>query len=114
MSPLIPRYVISILVRDTTILELSPTIMAIVFAGKIGSNIAGELGTMRITEQIDALEVMGVNSISYLVLPKVLACMIMYPLLVFIAMSLSILGGYIARHSHRSDHAHRVCVWLAI
>ena len=58
-----------------TLLELSPTIIAIVFAGKVGSNIAGELGTMRITEQIDALEVMGINSSSYLVLPKIIAAL---------------------------------------
>ena len=62
VGPLIPDYVISLVVRDMTLLELSPTIIAIVFAGKVGSNIAGELGTRRITEQIDALEVMGVNS----------------------------------------------------
>ena len=62
VGPLIPDYVISLVVRDMTLLELSPTIIAIVFAGKVGSNIAGELGTMRITEQIDALEVMGINS----------------------------------------------------
>ena len=73
VGPLIPDYVISLVVRDMTLLELSPTIIAIVFAGKVGSNIAGELGTMRITEQIDALEVMGINSSSYLVLPKIIA-----------------------------------------
>ena len=96
VSPLIPNYIISVLVRDTTILELAPTVMAIVFAGKIGSNIASELGTMRITEQIDALEVMGVNSASYLVLPKILACMLMFPALVALAMGFSIVGGYFA------------------
>ena len=96
ISPLIPKYVIGLLVRDTTILELAPTIMAIVLAGKVGSNIAGELGTMRITEQIDALEVMGINSASYLVLPKIIAFMFTYPMLVIIAGFLSILGGYFA------------------
>ena len=70
ISPLIPDPIVSLVVRDMTILELAPTIIAIVYAGKVGSNIAGELGTMRITEQIDALEVMGINSVSYLVLPK--------------------------------------------
>ena len=94
VSPLIADYVISLVVRDMTILELAPSITAIVFAGKVGSNIAGELGTMRITEQIDALEVMGINSSSYLVLPKVLATMFMYPLLVIVAAFLSIYGGY--------------------
>ncbi len=96
VSPLIPDYVISQVVRDLTILELAPSITAIVFAGKVGSNIAGELGTMRITEQIDALEVMGINSASYLVFPKVLASIITYPMLVVIAGFLSITGGYFA------------------
>ena len=94
VSPLIPRYVIAQVVRDMTILELAPSITAIVFAGKVGSNIAGELGTMRITEQIDAIEVMGINSASYLVLPKIVATLIMYPLLVILAGFLAIYGGY--------------------
>ena len=96
VSPLIPKSVIGLIVRETTISELAPTITAIVFAGKIGSSIAGNLGTMRITEQIDALEVMGINSVSYLVLPKIIACVIMYPLLVIIAAFLGITGGYLA------------------
>jgi len=96
VSPLIPNYVISLIVRDMTLLELAPTITAIVFAGKVGSNIAGELGTMRISEQIDALEVMGINSSSFLVLPKIIACILMYPLLVILAGFLAIFGGFIA------------------
>ncbi len=96
VSPLIPKYVIAIVVRDMVLLELSPTIIAIIFAGKVGSNIAGELGTMRITEQIDALEVMGINSSSYLVLPKVLATLFMFPALVVTSAFLSIWGGYLA------------------
>ena len=96
VSPFIPDYVISLVVRDMTVLELAPTIMAIVFAGKVGSNIAGELGTMRITEQIDALEVMGINATSYLVLPKLLACIIMYPMLAILSAFLAIYGGYLA------------------
>ncbi|NMM50172.1 MlaE family ABC transporter permease [Marinigracilibium pacificum] len=96
VSPLIPNNVIGLIVRDMTVLELAPTIMAIVFAGKVGSNIAGELGTMRITEQIDALEVMGINGASYLILPKILASVFMYPLLVIMAAFLSIFGGYLA------------------
>src|SRR5690606_26024672 len=79
-----------------TLLELAPTITALVFAGKVGSNIASGLGTMRITEQIDALEVMGINASSYLVLPKIIASMLMYPLLVILAAFLSIYGGYLA------------------
>lgn len=96
ISPLIPKYVIGLLVRDMTMLELSPTVIGIVFAGKVGSNIAGELGTMRITEQIDALEVMGINSASYLVLPKIVAAIFTYPLLVILSAFLSILGGFFA------------------
>lgn len=96
ISPFIPDYVISLVVRDMTLLELSPTIIAVVFAGKVGSNIAGELGTMRITEQIDALEVMGINSSSYLVLPKIIATFFMYPMLVVLSAFLSLMGGYIA------------------
>ena len=96
VSPFIPHSVIGLVVRDLTILELAPTITAIVFAGKVGSSIAGNLGTMRITEQIDALEVMGINSASYLVLPKVIATILMYPLLVILAGFLAIGGGYLA------------------
>lgn len=96
VSPLIPGYVISLVVRDMTLLELAPTITALVFAGKVGSNIAGELGTMKITEQVDALEVMGINSISFLGLPKIIACLIMYPMLVILAGFLAIMGGYFA------------------
>jgi phospholipid/cholesterol/gamma-HCH transport system permease protein len=84
------------MVREMTILELAPTITSIVLAGKVGSSIAGGLGTMRITEQISALEVMGINATSYLVLPRILASMFMFPLLVILAMALSILGGYLA------------------
>ncbi len=95
VSPFVPLYIISMVVRDMTLLELAPTIMAIVFAGKVGSNIAGELGTMRITEQIDALEVMGINATSYLVLPKVIASILTYPMLVILSGFLTLMGGYI-------------------
>ncbi len=95
-NPFVPQSIIALIVRDSTILELAPTITAIVLAGKVGSNIASQLGTMRITEQIDALEVMGINSSSYLVLPKVIASLLMFPLLVIMAAFLSILGGYLA------------------
>jgi len=95
VSPLIPDYVISQVVREMTILELAPTVIGVVFAGKVGSSMAGNLGTMRITEQIDALEVMGINSISYLVLPKIVASMLMYPLLVIVAGVCSLVGGYL-------------------
>jgi phospholipid/cholesterol/gamma-HCH transport system permease protein len=95
VSPLIPNYVISQVVREMTVLELAPTIIAIIYAGKVGSSMAGGLGTMRITEQIDALEVMGINSISYLVLPKIIASMLMYPMLVIVAGFCALFGGYL-------------------
>ncbi|MVM39946.1 ABC transporter permease [Spirosoma sp. HMF3257] len=95
-NPFVPKNIIALIVRDSSILELAPTLSCIVLAGKVGSNIASEIGTMRITEQVDALEVMGINSSSYLVLPKVIASVLMFPLLVIMAGFLAILGGYIA------------------
>jgi phospholipid/cholesterol/gamma-HCH transport system permease protein len=96
VSDFIPKYVISQVVREMIVLELAPTIIAIIYAGKVGSAMASGLGTMRITEQIDALEVMGINSISYLVLPKVVASLLMYPLLVIVAGVCGMVGGYLA------------------
>ena len=96
VSDFIPDYVISQVVREMIVLELAPTIIAVIYAGKVGSSMASGLGTMRITEQIDALEVMGINSISYLVLPKIVASILMYPLLVIIAGVCGMLGGYLA------------------
>ncbi len=96
VSPAIQDYVIAQVVRDMTIPELAPTILSIVLAGKVGSNIAGELGTMKITEQVDALEVMGINSASYLVLPKLLAALITFPALVIVSAFLGITGGMLA------------------
>ena len=96
VNPLIPDNVIGLVVRDLTILELAPTITGIIFAGKVGSSIAGNIGTMLITEQVDALEVMGINLVSYLVLPKVVATLIMYPFLVILAGTLAISGGFLA------------------
>ena len=92
-NPFVPQYIISLIVRDSTILEMGPTITCVVLAGKIGSNIASQLGTMRITEQIDALEIMGINTKAYLILPKILAALLTIPLLVIIAMTLGIWGG---------------------
>jgi phospholipid/cholesterol/gamma-HCH transport system permease protein len=95
VSPLVPKFVISQVVRDMAIYELAPTIMGVIFAGKVGSSMAGGIGTMKITEQIDALEVMGINSSSYLVLPKIIASLLMFPLLVVVAGVCSIFGGYL-------------------
>ncbi len=95
-SPLLPVETIGYITRQSTILEFSPTIISLILAGKIGSNIASEVGTMRVTEQIDALEIMGVNSLGYLVLPKVVAGLITFPIIVILSMALSILGGLFA------------------
>ncbi|KLT65994.1 ABC transporter permease [Pedobacter sp. BMA] len=95
VSDFIPKTIIGSVNRDSSILELSPTISAIVLAGKIGSAISSEIGSMRVTEQIDALEIMGINAPGYLILPKVLAGITMVPMLVIISMFLSISGGYI-------------------
>jgi phospholipid/cholesterol/gamma-HCH transport system permease protein len=96
VSDLIPKSVIGGITRDSTILELSPTICSLVLAGKIGSSIASQIGTMRVTEQIDALEIMGINAPGYLILPKVTAGVLMIPMLVIISIFLSITGGYLA------------------
>lgn len=96
VSPLIPLETISQIVRDTVILEFSPTLVCIVLAGVVGSKIAGELGNMRVSEQIDALEIMGINTKAYLVLPKILAALVVIPMLVVISMVLGILGGRMA------------------
>lgn len=93
-SPYLQDYLTALAVRDM-VLNIVPTLIALIFAGKVGSNIAGELGTMRITEQIDALEVMGINSAHYLVLPKVIASALMMPLLIILACFLSVYGGYL-------------------
>ncbi len=92
----IPAYYIGYIVRDSTIIELAPTISCLVLAGKVGSNMAAEIGGMRQKEQIDALEIMGVNTASYLILPKIIAAVFVIPLLVIIGAGISILGGYVA------------------
>jgi phospholipid/cholesterol/gamma-HCH transport system permease protein len=96
VSPLLPKETIAYIVRDTVILEFAPTLVCIVLAGVIGSKIAGELGNMRVSEQIDALEIMGINTKSYLVMPKILAALITIPLLVVMSMVLGIYGGRLA------------------
>src|SRR5688572_13457567 len=95
-SPLIPTSTIAQIVRDTVILEFAPTLVSIVLAGVVGSKIASELGNMRVSEQIDALEIMGINTKSYLVMPKVVAAIVTIPMLVVLAMVLGILGGRMA------------------
>ncbi len=95
-SPILPKETIAQIVRDTVILEFAPTLVCIVLAGVVGSKIAGELGNMRVSEQIDALEIMGINTKSYLVLPKIVAALITIPILVILAMVLGIYGGRLA------------------
>jgi phospholipid/cholesterol/gamma-HCH transport system permease protein len=95
-SPVIPKSTIAQIVRDTVILEFAPTLVCIVLAGVVGSKIASELGNMRVSEQIDALEIMGINTKTYLVLPKILAAMLTIPALVIISMGLGIWGGRVA------------------
>lgn len=95
-SPFLPKYTIGYITRSSTILEFSPTILSLILAGKVGSNIASEIGTMRVTEQIDALEIMGVNSKSFLILPKIMAAVFFFPILIIFSMCLSLIGGYYA------------------
>ena len=95
-SPLLPAYTIGYITQSSTILEFSPTIISLILAGKVGSNIASEIGTMRVTDQIDALEIMGVNSLSYLILPKIIAAVLFFPVLIIFSMVLSIFGGWIS------------------
>lgn len=94
-SPWIPSYTVGFTTRQSVILEFSPTIIALILAGKIGSNIASEIGTMRVTEQIDALEIMGINSASYLTLPKIIAALFINPFIIIYSMFLGMFGGWI-------------------
>ena len=94
-SPFIPKYIIGYATRETMILEFSSTVVALILAGKVGSSIASEIGTMRITEQIDALEIMGVNSASYLILPKIVATVLFFPFLAILSILIGIAGGYL-------------------
>tara|TARA_B100000809_G_scaffold266932_1_gene333212 strand:- start:876 stop:1616 length:741 start_codon:yes stop_codon:yes gene_type:complete len=95
-NPLIPKYLIGFATKRSMILEFAPTFASVILAGKVGSFITSSIGTMRVTEQIDALEVMGINALNYLVLPKVLATVFFYPLIVIVGMFLGILGGWVA------------------
>ena len=95
-NPLLPRYLVGVTVRDSLLLEFSSTMVALILAGKVGSSIASELGMMRVTEQIDALEVMGVNSASLLILPKIIAAIFFFPILCLLSMIVGLLGGYLS------------------
>jgi len=94
-NPIFPKYLIGLGCRDSMLLEFSSTVVALILAGKVGSNITSEIGSMRISEQIDALEIMGVNSASYLILPKIIATVLFNPLLTIISVVVGLLGGWI-------------------
>lgn len=94
-SPFIPKYTIGFITRQTIVLEFAPTIISLILAGKVGSRIAGEIGTMRVTEQVDALEAIGINSASYLIFPKIIACLFFFPILVIFSMIFGLIGGYL-------------------
>ncbi|MBN1132533.1 MAG: ABC transporter permease [Bacteroidales bacterium] len=95
-NPFLPKYLVGVTVRDSLLLEFSSTMVALILAGKVGSSIASEIGMMRVTEQIDALEIMGVNSASYLILPKIIASVIFFPVLCLISMIVGLFGGYLS------------------
>jgi phospholipid/cholesterol/gamma-HCH transport system permease protein len=95
-TPLIPSYTIGYVTRQSVELEFAPTIISLILAGKVGSRIASEIGTMRVTEQIDALEIMGINPATFLILPKIVASMIINPFLIMMSMLLAVGGGWLA------------------
>ena len=94
-SPLFPDYTIGLVTRDSVILEFAPTMLGLILAGKIGSSITSEIGTMRVTEQIDALEIMGINSASFLILPKIIVAVIFFPILIILSIGIGIIGGWL-------------------
>ena len=94
-SPLYPKYLIGYATRESLILEFCPTMLALILAGKVGSNIASEIGSMRVTEQIDALEIMGINSASFLILPKIISTVLFFPVLIILSICIGLLGGWI-------------------
>ena len=95
-NPFIPKYLIGYATRESLILEFSPTMIALILAGKVGSSIASEIGTMRVTEQIDALEIMGINSKAFIIQPKIIAAVFFFPFLVILSMFIGMVGGYLA------------------
>lgn len=95
-TPLIPLYTIGFATRQSVVLEFSPTIISLILAGKIGSRVSSEIGTMRVTEQIDALEIMGINPATYLIFPKIAASLFINPILIMVSMILAVMGGWMA------------------
>jgi len=94
-NPLLPKNLIGFTTRQSVILEFAPTFISVIMAGKVGSFITSSLGTMKVTEQIDALEVMGINTFNYLIFPKIIA-LLFYPFIITVSMFLGIIGGYVA------------------
>jgi len=94
MSPLIPSYSVGLATREILLLEFSSSIMSLILAGKVGSNIASEIGTMRVTEQIDAMDIMGINSANFIVLPKIVGFVLFVPVLVVLSMFMGLVGGW--------------------
>lgn len=111
-NPMIPRYLIGLGTRETMLLEFSSTMVALILAGKVGSNIASELGTMKVTEQVDALEMMGVNSANYLILPKITGAMFFIPILTIISMFTGLIGGYLASFVTNGINPHEYIVGI--
>jgi phospholipid/cholesterol/gamma-HCH transport system permease protein len=97
-SAWIPEYTVGFTVKQSIMLEFSPTIISLILAGKVGSNIASELGTMRVTEQIDALEIMGINSVGFLIGPKIFASIIIFPIIIIYSMVFGFFGGWVASY----------------
>ena len=93
-NPLLPSYLVGLASRDSLILEFSPTMISLILAGKVGSSIASEIGSMRVTEQIDALEIMGINSASFLILPKIIAAIFFFPFLIIMSMGIGMIGAW--------------------
>jgi len=95
-TPFIPLYTIGFVTRQSVVLEFSPTIISLILAGKVGSRVASELGTMRVTEQIDAIEIIGINPATYLIFPKIIAAVLINPILIIMSMVMAIMGGWLA------------------
>ena len=95
-NPLLPEKLVGFSARQMIILEFSPTMISLILAGKLGSQIASEIGTMRVTQQIDALKVMGINPANYLILPKIISCLLFIPVLIIFSIVIGILGGWLA------------------
>jgi ABC-type transport system involved in resistance to organic solvents, permease component len=107
-SPLYPSWIYGYVSRKAIMLEFSPTVISLILAGRCASRMASEIGTQRISEQIDAIEVMGINSASYLILPKIFACFLFFPILILLSIFIGIIGGYIGGAIHGLSLFHYV------